>query len=393
MTVNPTGRPTTVAGLPSELTGLAFGADYNPEQWDEATWDADVALMREAGVNLVSVGIFAWAQLEPRPGEFDFGWLDRVIDLLCGGGIAVDLATPTVVPPAWFYREHPEAWVVDRDGRRLGPGSRGICCPSSPAYADAAARITTALAERYASHPAVVMWHVHNEYGAPVFECHCDQSQVAFREWLLARYGDLDQLNSAWGATFWGQIYGDIDEVAHTGGDRFGGQPSPPVGLPPLLRRGAAAVFPARTRHHRGLHRPPGDHQLHGHHLPGDRPVALAGRGRHRRQRPLPHRRARGSPHPARDGCRPQSLTRRRPPLAADGALDLCGELAAAQHRQTARRDDPQHHGAHRPRCRWSPVLPMAGEPQRCREIPFRHAAPRRHRQRDVARVGRYRRL
>jgi beta-galactosidase len=103
--------------------------------------------------------------------------------------------------------------VVDRDGRRLGPGSRGITCPSSPAYAEATARITSALAERYAGHPAVVMWHVHNEYGAPVFECHCDQSQVAFREWLLARYGDLEQLNSAWGTTFWGQIYGDIDEV------------------------------------------------------------------------------------------------------------------------------------------------------------------------------------
>src|SRR6478672_7796767 len=125
MTVNSPGRSTTSAGLPAEVPGLAFGADYNPEQWDEATWQADVALMREAGVNLISVGIFAWARLEPRPGEFDFGWLDRVLELLHNADIAVDLATPTVVPPAWFYRAYPEAWVVDRDGRRLGPGSRG----------------------------------------------------------------------------------------------------------------------------------------------------------------------------------------------------------------------------------------------------------------------------
>ena len=66
------------------LDALAFGGDYNPEQWPPETWDEDVALMREAGVNLVSVGVFSWGMLEPRPGEFEFGWLDRVIELLHG---------------------------------------------------------------------------------------------------------------------------------------------------------------------------------------------------------------------------------------------------------------------------------------------------------------------
>ena len=204
-----TGRAATNLGVP----GLAFGGDYNPEQWDETTWKADVDLMRQAGVNLISVGIFAWARLEPRPGEFDFAWLDRVFELLHNAAIAVDLATPTVVPPAWFYRAHPEAWVVDQGGRRLGPGSRGICCPSSPAYAQAAARITAALVDRYADHPALVLWHVHNEYGAPVFECHCDQSQIAFRHWLRDTYGDVQAVNAAWGTTFWGQLYGDLEEI------------------------------------------------------------------------------------------------------------------------------------------------------------------------------------
>ncbi|MET3804664.1 beta-galactosidase [Nakamurella sp. UYEF19] len=196
-----------------KVAGLAFGGDYNPEQWDESVWPEDIRLMQAAGVNLVSVGIFAWVRLEPRPGVFDFGWLDRILDLLHDGGISVDLGTPTAAPPAWFYRAQPESWVVDADGRRLGPGSRGICCPSSPAYAAASARITTALAERYSAHPAVLMWHVHNEYGAPVSQCHCEQSQIAFREWLLLTYDTLDAINDAWGTNFWGQRYGELDEI------------------------------------------------------------------------------------------------------------------------------------------------------------------------------------
>lgn len=202
-----------VLAWPPGLRGLAFGGDYNPEQWPEATWHEDIARMREAGVDLVSVGIFSWAMLEPRPGEFDFGWLDRILELLHAAGIRVDLGTPTAAPPAWLYRDHPEAWVVDADGRRLGPGSRGAMSPSAPAYLDAVARITGALAARYGKHPAVAMWHVHNEYGAPVLECHGEFSTIAFRRWLLDRYGSLDAINAAWGTDFWGQRYGDLDEI------------------------------------------------------------------------------------------------------------------------------------------------------------------------------------
>jgi beta-galactosidase len=192
-----------------DVTGIAFGGDYTPEQWSRETWAEDVALMREAGVNLVSVGIFAWALIETSEGEFDFSWLDEVINLLHENGIAVDLGTPTASPPAWFFAKYPESRVVTRDGVTMGFGSRGMASHSSPAYQAASANIASSLAERYAQHPAVVLWHVHNEYGVPVGEDYSENAVVAFREWLEARYGSLKKLNTAWGTAFWGQNYTD----------------------------------------------------------------------------------------------------------------------------------------------------------------------------------------
>ncbi|MFD4229101.1 beta-galactosidase [Streptomyces sp. NPDC058545] len=198
---------------PHGLRRLAFGGDYNPEQWPEEVWHEDVALMREAGVTMVSVGIFSWALLEPEPGGYDFGWLDRVLDLLHEAGIRVDLGTPTVAPPAWFYRAHPEALPVSREGVRYAFGSRGAICHSNPAYRSAAANITEQLARRYADHPALAMWHVHNEYGVPVSACYCDNCAAHFRRWLADRHGGVEAVNEAWGTAFWGQRYRGLDEI------------------------------------------------------------------------------------------------------------------------------------------------------------------------------------
>ncbi|MEU0278684.1 beta-galactosidase [Streptomyces sp. NPDC006195] len=198
---------------PRGLEGLAFGGDYNPEQWPEEVWQEDVRLMREAGVNLVSLGIFSWALLEPEPGRYEFDRLDRIIGLLHEHGIRIDLATPTVAPPAWFYRAHPDALPVSREGVRYAFGSRGAICHSSPAYRAAAAAITGQLARRYGGHPALALWHVHNEYGVPVSACYCDNCAVHFRSWLRAAYATVDAVNEAWGTAFWGQRYGSFDEI------------------------------------------------------------------------------------------------------------------------------------------------------------------------------------
>ena len=192
---------------------LWFGGDYNPEQWPESVWAQDARLMRQAGVNLATVGVFAWAHLEPRPGAYETGWLDRVLDLLHDAGVAVDLATATASPPPWLARLDPGSLPVRADGVRLWPGSRQAYCPSSTTYRERALALVERLAERYAGHPALALWHVGNEFGNHVAECFCDRSAERFREWLRDRYGELDAVNEAWGTSFWSQRYADWSEV------------------------------------------------------------------------------------------------------------------------------------------------------------------------------------
>jgi beta-galactosidase len=189
--------------------GLWFGGDYNPEQWDAATWAEDDKLMRRARVNTVTVGVFSWALLEPQEGTLEFGWLDDTLDRLHAAGIRVILATPTASPPPWFTLAYPDAMPMRPDGTRLWHGSRDTYCAAAPAYRWAARRIAGELGRRYAGHPALAMWHVHNEYGTM---CWCDHAAAAFRRWLRGRY-DLAALNEAWGTAFWGQRYSSWDQV------------------------------------------------------------------------------------------------------------------------------------------------------------------------------------
>jgi beta-galactosidase len=199
--------------LAPKIPHVLYGGDYNPEQWPEQIWLEDVRLMREAAVNFVSVGIFAWARLEPQPGRYEFDWLDRVLDLLEENGIFACLATATASPPPWLARRHPESLPVTREGVTLWPGARQHYCPSSHAYREAASALVERLAGRYGDHRALAAWHINNEYGCHVADCYCGRSAEHFREWLRARYRSLSALNDAWGTAFWSQQYGEWDEI------------------------------------------------------------------------------------------------------------------------------------------------------------------------------------
>lgn len=207
-------EPQIRAGRLWERLGrLGYGADYYPEQWEPDIWREDAELMQAAGVNFVRVGIFAWALVEPRPGHFEFGWLDQAMDRLHAAGAAVCLATGTASPPPWLASAHPQTLPVTSDGATLWPGSRQHYCPSSLHYRAAAAALTERVAQRYAGHPGLALWHVGNEFGCHVPACYCDESARDFRRWLRERYGDLDALNAAWSTAFWSQRYDRWEEI------------------------------------------------------------------------------------------------------------------------------------------------------------------------------------
>ncbi|MGY0022394.1 beta-galactosidase [Streptomyces sp. YJ-C3] len=192
---------------------LGYGADYNPEQWSREVWADDIRLMREAGVNVVSLAIFSWARIQPAADTWDFGWLDEIMDLLHAGGIGVDLATATASPPPWLTAAHPEILPVTASGETLWPGARQHWRPTSPVFRAHALDLVRKIASRYADHPALVAWHVNNELGCHNVYDHSDDAARAFRAWLRRRYTTLDALNTAWGTAFWSQRYSDWEQL------------------------------------------------------------------------------------------------------------------------------------------------------------------------------------
>ena len=199
-------------------SGLSFGGDYSPEQWPREVVLEDMALMREAGVNLITLGVFSWIVHEPREGQFDFTWLDGMLDLLHENGIRVDLATPTAAVPMWLHRLHPEILPQDEFGHPLAPGGRLGWCPSSRVFREYSARIVDKLAAHVAGHPAVAMWHVSNELGGGNARCHCRVSNDCFRAWVTNRYGSIEAVNAAWGMAFWGNTYSSFEEITTPSG-------------------------------------------------------------------------------------------------------------------------------------------------------------------------------
>ena len=193
--------------------GIAYGGDYNPDQWSEDVWDEDVRLMKQAGVNTVAVAIFSWDRIQPEENRWDFGWLDRIIDKLGKAGIAVDLASATATAPLWLYEKHPEVLPQDKFGHPVNAGSRQSWSPTSPVFKEYALTLCRKLAERYGTNPYVTAWHMGNEYGWNNRYDYSDNALNAFRLWCERKYGTIENLNKAWGTTFWGQEMNGFHEV------------------------------------------------------------------------------------------------------------------------------------------------------------------------------------
>ena len=188
------------------------GGDYNPEQWLRypEILKQDVELMKKADINCVSVGIFSWAHLEPNEGEYDFDWLEKIIDNLYKNGIYTVLATPSGAKPLWMSEKYEEIRRVQNNGMRDLSGARHNHCYTSPVYREKTREMDKRLAKRFANHPGVILWHLSNEYGG---ECYCPLCQQAFRDWLKKKYKTLDDLNHAWWTDFWSHTYTSWDQI------------------------------------------------------------------------------------------------------------------------------------------------------------------------------------
>lgn len=186
--------------LSPKLQKIWYGADYNPDQWPEEIWDEDVRLMKLAHVNVATLPVFSWTRLQPAEDRYTFEWLDRILDKLAANDIYACIATSTAAQPAWMSHRFPDVLRTDINGVTHKHGGRTNFCPNSPHYRRYSRELALRLAERYKDHPALVAWHVANEYGT---HCYCDLCADAFREWLKTRYGSLDAVNAAWNTAFW----------------------------------------------------------------------------------------------------------------------------------------------------------------------------------------------
>ena len=196
-----------------QIGGLVHGGDYNPEQWLDRPdiLEEDLRLMKKAGINSASVGIFSWSVLEPKEREFHFEWLGKIIDRLYENGIYTVLATPSGARPAWLDKKYPEAMRVNRMGQREHHGGRHNHCMSSPVYREKVAVMDRKLAEAFGSHPGVIMYHISNEFSG---ECYCEHCIKRFRTYLAEKYDhDIEKLNRAWWTTFWSHRYNDFEQI------------------------------------------------------------------------------------------------------------------------------------------------------------------------------------
>ncbi len=189
---------------------ILYGGDYNPEQWPEEVWEEDMRMLKDAGVDVVTLNVFSWATLQPSEHRYNFKKLDKIMECVTDADMKVCLATSTAAHPAWMARKHPDILRVDFEGRKRKFGARHNSCPSSPTYIKYSARLAKKLAKRYRNYDNIVAWHVSNEYSP---DCYCENCERNFRKWLKKKYKTLNELNRVWNTAFWGHTFYDWNEI------------------------------------------------------------------------------------------------------------------------------------------------------------------------------------
>ena len=192
---------------------LLHGGDYNPDQWLDCPdiLEEDIKMMKKAGVNTATVGVFSWSALEPQEGNFQFGWLHDIMDKLYENGIYTVLATPTGARPAWMDEKYPSVLRVEKDGRRNHHSGRHNHCMSSLEYRALVEKMDTKLAQEFGSHPGLILWHISNELGG---ECYCDSCKKRFQEYLREKYhNNIEELNKQWWTSFWSRRFDSFEQI------------------------------------------------------------------------------------------------------------------------------------------------------------------------------------
>ena len=189
---------------------IAYGGDYNPEQWDESVWEEDMRMFKLAGIDTLTVNVFSWATLQPSEDVYHFEKLDRIMEMCKANDMKVVLATSTAAHPAWMAKKYPEVTRVEPNGIKRKFGARHNSCPNSPIYRKYSVALADKLAERYKHYDNIIAWHISNEYGG---ECICENCAGAFRQWLKKRYGTIEEVNRAWNTSFWSHTFYDWDEI------------------------------------------------------------------------------------------------------------------------------------------------------------------------------------
>lgn len=187
------------------------GVYYYPEHWDESQWERDIKKIKEMGFEFVHFAEFAWAQLEPSEGVYDFAWLDRAVDLADKNGLKVIMCTSTATPPVWLSRKHPEILLTREDGTKWDHGSRQHPSVSNNFYREFSMKMIAKLAEHYGGDKRIMGWQLDNE--PRVSEDYGEDAHKRFRIWLKDRHKTIENLNKAWGTAFWSQVYSSFDEI------------------------------------------------------------------------------------------------------------------------------------------------------------------------------------